>query len=129
MSCKKKQKHMSEERAMYGKESTVNFTKGELKRLRPSATAARIDLFARAAIRVVSAFQSTLTQDMIFHSFQRAAQTFPLSLERKLSLYHGEIPTVELKSMQDSFATCVDLMRATGRLTEAQMDDLGDVLQ
>ena len=63
MSCKKKQKHMIDERARHGKECMIDFIKGELS-------------------RVVSAFQSTLTQDMIFHSFEKAAQIFPLSLDK-----------------------------------------------
>ena len=58
-------------------------------------------------------------------SIHWAAETLPLSLERKLSLYRGEISTLELIAMKNSFATCVDLMRDTGRLTEAEMDDLG----
>ena len=59
------------------------------------------------------------------HSFEKAALTFPLSLDRKLALYSGDIPPEDLESMRMGFDECVEIMRSTGALTEAQMDALG----
>ena len=120
------QRHMPDSRALYGKDLVVNFIYDQIKLLRGAFLSNdRIDIMARASVRVVSSLQATLTQELILHSFEKAAQSFPLSLDRKLSLYCGDISQKDLEKMRTAFNECVAIMRATGRLTEEQMDTLG----
>ena len=121
-------RHMSENRALYGKDLVVKFIYEQIKLLRGAyLTNERIDMMARASVRVVSSLslQATLSQDLIMHSFEKAAQTFPLSLDRKLSLFAGELSIRDLEKMRSGFGECVAIMRATGRLSEAQVNSLG----
>ena len=86
---KTKQRHMTDERAFHGKESVLANLELIVRVLRPNLTADRRHLICKSAVRISVAFQSTLCQDMILHSFEKAAQTLPPSLESKLCLFPG----------------------------------------
>ena len=121
---KSRQKHMSDEDAMHEMETIVDFIKKNIKALCPHLTNAKVSIMACSSVRVVSAFQATLSKLMIKHSFQKASQWFPLSLQKKLSLFPLPIIREDVERMEAAFPTAVEIMRATGLLTEAQMDEL-----
>ena len=61
---------------------------------------------------------------LIRHSFQKAAQTLPSTLDKKLSLYQyiDDYSLEEIAAMRSAFPYHVEIMRLKGKLTEADMD-------
>ena len=124
---KTRQKNMSDKEAHHGKDGVIAAIMGYLRAELPQLTKAKCKHIAEACVRVASAFQFTLSPTMILHSFEKCAQRLPSTLDAKLALYPkiSEVGSTEIESMRKVFPSHVEVVRATGKITEAMMDMAG----